>query len=1064
MATEATKTLKLGNTLFVFTDRGIFLIPEGEYSHFQQDKEGYTCLKRKHLSEVTDRDVGRLICIVCHGEAELEDFVSPLCRQMHFVLCKECVEYLKGRTDKREIFCPYCKEKRGDKAYQEEILGILFSFMPHQTLQYLELRPDTEVKAATRLTRETKVVLSNIAVSYALFFGLMSKTTVTIRNRISLFDHDNSLDCCLEELDARTYNAPRFCFDGYTDEDMKQIHENIKTTPKKSIRFSARKITAVEAGISVLLKLSGSVDGHVSDLLLESSTKEHIEEILETESHLAWIGRAEKLTLTERAMEMLPALRFHEENKIREIILRVYDPEHITEILNTENSSVSVGAVKKLSLYDDALEILPKICFREGSEIESLVLDSDFHDCVAEILKTENNSLWVGRVRWLELRGYAVGIFPKLRTHEENVMEELELKAFSSEEISELLEKENNSIWIGKVRFLILEGYALEMLPRLRIHEENVMERLFLSADKAEHLTEILREENNSIWIRKIKSLVLRWHAIGILPKLKIHDEDVMEVLRLYPDKAEHLTEILKTENKNILVWIGKAKTLDLGWYAAGILPKLGIHEENMMEELVLSANRSEQISGILKMKNKSIRIGKVKFLRIYNGALEILSRLRMHGENMMEELELGADEPEQISGILRMKNKSIGIGKVKKLELYNCAVEILPKFGLSEENEIEKLVLDVGVSTHLTEIFKIKNKNGWLRKVKSLELKDYAIGILPKLGIHEENMIEEFGLSTEEDEHITEILKTENKDILAWVGKVRRLKLENSAIEILHKLIMHEENAIEELVLSADYTEEISRILKTENKNIWGWIGRMKRLELENRVLEILPKLKLHDENVMEELVLSAGYLENISEILKMDNNSLWIGRVKRLELEGYALGILPKLKLHDENVMEELKLDAGWPEHITEILKIENSSIWIGRVNRLRLEDNAVGTLPKLKFHEENVMEELKLDADEPEHITEILKEENGSIWVGKAKNLILNKYAVEALPKLGIHGENVMEEFGLSVDYPGEMSEILKMDNSSIWVGKVRKISLEGHAEKIKDRLEFTLIPNK
>ncbi|OIR55864.1 MAG: uncharacterized protein A8A55_3391 [Amphiamblys sp. WSBS2006] len=201
MEPEATRTLKLGKTLFVFTHQSLFLIPESEYKHFQQDKEGYTCLKRKYLSEVADRDTGRLICIVCHGEAALEDFVSPLCRQLHFVLCRACIEYLEKLTDRREVLCPYCKEKKSDKAYQEEIISVLVSLMSRQTLLFLELRPDTEVETVTRLTRETKVVLSNVAVSDVLFLGLISKTTVEIRDRISLIGHDDTLYRCIGRFD-----------------------------------------------------------------------------------------------------------------------------------------------------------------------------------------------------------------------------------------------------------------------------------------------------------------------------------------------------------------------------------------------------------------------------------------------------------------------------------------------------------------------------------------------------------------------------------------------------------------------------------------------------------------------------------------------------------------------------------------------------------------------------------------------------------------------------------------------------------------------------------------------
>ncbi|OIR55624.1 MAG: uncharacterized protein A8A55_3630, partial [Amphiamblys sp. WSBS2006] len=126
------------------------LVPQSEYKQIRQGEDGYVCLKSKYLPETTECDTERVICIVCHEEAELEDFVSPLCRQIHFVLCRACMEYLKKRTDKREVSCPCYKEKKSDKAYQEEILTALFSLMSRQTLLFLELRPDTEVKTATK--------------------------------------------------------------------------------------------------------------------------------------------------------------------------------------------------------------------------------------------------------------------------------------------------------------------------------------------------------------------------------------------------------------------------------------------------------------------------------------------------------------------------------------------------------------------------------------------------------------------------------------------------------------------------------------------------------------------------------------------------------------------------------------------------------------------------------------------------------------------------------------------------------------------------------------------------
>ncbi|OIR57014.1 MAG: uncharacterized protein A8A55_2232, partial [Amphiamblys sp. WSBS2006] len=105
MAPEATRTLKHKKMFFVFTTKGIFLVPEDEYKRIRQNEDGYVCVERKYLSEVTTRDTERVICIACHGEAAPEDLVSPLCRQMHFVICEECVEDLQERTNKRKAFC-----------------------------------------------------------------------------------------------------------------------------------------------------------------------------------------------------------------------------------------------------------------------------------------------------------------------------------------------------------------------------------------------------------------------------------------------------------------------------------------------------------------------------------------------------------------------------------------------------------------------------------------------------------------------------------------------------------------------------------------------------------------------------------------------------------------------------------------------------------------------------------------------------------------------------------------------------------------------------------------------
>ncbi|OIR55993.1 MAG: uncharacterized protein A8A55_3260, partial [Amphiamblys sp. WSBS2006] len=371
--------------------------------------------------------------IVCHGEAAPEDLVSPLCREMHFVICEECVEDLQERTNKgygtdeeiygtgaREVFCPYCKEKQDDKTFQEEILGSVLSLMSPQTLPGLEITPDMAVETATRLTREAKVVLSNIAVTDTLFFKLMSRAVVEIRNKISIVRYDDALDWCIGELDWRTYEPIIICFDGYTAEEMKQIHENIKAMPSKNIQINAKEIYAEGDSVYFLLKAWTGAGECNQDLFLITPKKKHIEEFLEEEDSSLWIGKVKTLDLRWYAVGMFPKLMLHKENEMEELRLIANYPEHLAEILKEKNSSICVGKVKTLNLIWYAVGMLPKLMLHKENEMEELRLIANYPAHITGMLKEKNSSICVGKVKTLNLEGYAIGILPKLKLHDGN--------------------------------------------------------------------------------------------------------------------------------------------------------------------------------------------------------------------------------------------------------------------------------------------------------------------------------------------------------------------------------------------------------------------------------------------------------------------------------------------------------------------------------------------------------------------------------------------------------------------------------------------------------------------
>ncbi|OIR56615.1 MAG: uncharacterized protein A8A55_2637 [Amphiamblys sp. WSBS2006] len=932
----------LENVFFVFTDKNLFLIPEREYKHFQKTGDFFIYTKKKHIPEVTGRDTGKVICIICREETEPEDFVSPLCQQMHFVLCEVCFEYLKGRADKREVVCPYCKENQSDKVYQEGILGVLFSLAPE--VKSIAIKPDMEVETAMRLTRETKSVLDNSCVSDTLFFGLMSRTTVEIRDRISLFRNKTSRMCCLWEPDQGDDKRVNICIGEYTKEEMEQIHENIRTMPRSCIKISTQKIYAADNGIHVFLNLCAAFDEQTLDISLDSSKREYMEEILRERNKKICLGEVKRLVLARHAIEILPMLEIHEESEMEELRLRADSLKYIKRILRIEKGGIWVGKVKNLHLTGYAVRIFLRLYFHEENEMEELCFSADNYNHIAGIPQADNNSLLVGKVKSLRLEGHALKIFPKLRFHKENKTKEFSFSTYDYGPIYGVLETKKRKDWVRRAEKLNLGGYAIEILPRLGLYEESEMEEIVFGADYSCNISGIFGMGRNSIWMGKVKNLRLEGYAVDLLPKLDFHRNNVMEVLGMYADDPGYIIGILGTKNKSILV--GTVRTLRLQEYAVEILPKLGFCRENVMEELILDVYDADGITGILGTKNKSIWMGTVRTLRLQEYAVEILPKLGFCRENVMEELILDVYDADNITKILKTKNNNIWVGMVKSLRLEGYAVGILPKLGLHEENEMEVFCLSVEHSEHIAGILVMENECIWVGKVKKMRLIGYAVDILPKLDLHEENEMEVLDLYADNLGHISGVLKNDN----IWVGMVESLLLGGYAVDILSKLGLHEENEMDMLNLYAGYSDHITAVLGTETQSIY--IGKVKNLILDGYAVEVLPKLKIHEENDMEKFILYGYSVETISRILKMKKESIWIGRVKSLFLHNYAIEILPKLRLHEDNEMEELSLNTDKDEHITGILGMENHSIWLWGVKKLRLEGHAKLIENKLSF----------------------------------------------------------------------------------------------------------------
>ncbi|OIR56550.1 MAG: uncharacterized protein A8A55_2703, partial [Amphiamblys sp. WSBS2006] len=1032
-------------------------------------KREFMELKKQELMQTfQDPKERNSLCVMCRAP-NTKKVLFPCCRKIHSFACEGCIpkvladvwgacrfpgcekdKFLEGEFGKTfEQHRREWIEKNGtiieliedsDTIVQPLAIDLLTPTMPeHRAEPFL-------------LKRETTVTIENIALSDILLSKLLEKTKLVVGENVSVFGNFKGEDCIRAGMDfeglclLRPPSSPGI-------QDSIRFMENIVKMPNKSIKI--RKVKKLELSgysINVLPKLVFHEENEMEEFLLSAEKEEYVSEVMRAADNSIKVGKVKRLELSGYSVNTLSKLKLHGENEMKELVLNAEKEEHVSVILCVADNSIWLGKVKSPELGGYSANILPKLILHEENEIEVFCLTTLEIEHVSDVMRAKNNTIWVGKVKKLELSGYSASVLPKLVLHEENEMDEFLLSAEKEEYISEVIRAADNSIKLGKMKNLELWSYAINVLPKLVLHEEGVMERLYLSAEKKEHVSEIIRPENNEIIFGKVKKLELKLFAINVLPKLRLHKENVMEELVLNTEQKEHVSEVICTENSKI--WLGRVKKLELQKHAINVLPKLKLHEENEMERFHLCAEKKEYVSETIHTDNKTIRLGKVKRLELSGYSVNVLPKLKLHEENKMEEFVLNVEKEEYASEVILAKNNTIWLGKIKKLELGLFAINTLSKLVLHEENKMEEFVLNVEKKEYVSEVMLAKNNTIWLGKIKKLELGLFAINTLSKLVLHEENKMEKFLLSAEKKEYVSEVMLAENNTI--WLGKIKKLELGLFAINTLSKLVLHEENEMEEFVLCAEKKEYVSEVMNAENNSIK--LGRVKRLELSLFAINILPKLALHEENEMEEFVLKADREEYVSEVILAENNTIWLGKVKKLELSLFAINTLSKLVLHKENEMEKFLLSAEKKEYVSEVILAENNIIKLRKVKKLELSLFAINTLSKLVLHEENEMEGFVLSAEKEEYVSETIRAKNNTIWLGKIKKLELSLFAINILPKLALHEENKMEKFVLKADREGYVSETMLAKNNSIKLGKVKSLELKSFAVNILPKLSL------
>ncbi|OIR56059.1 MAG: uncharacterized protein A8A55_3195, partial [Amphiamblys sp. WSBS2006] len=208
----------------------------------------------------------------------------------------------------------------------------------------------------------------------------------------------------------------------------------------------------------------------------------------------------------------------------------------------------------------------------------SIAEHADSEDCIREHSMARKSSFW-------------------LRRH----------GAVSSLALENIERMQPGSIGCVLKQINLVKTGLINILPKLRIKKDCVLELLWLYASEKEHVAGILAK-NKRFCVGRVENMSLGGYAVGVITKMSLEDCEV-GTLWLEAPKEEHVAAVLKQEKKN---FVGRVENMNLSYYAVSILLKLIIHEENTMESIFLAGD-GENFSRILEEEDGSIDIGRIR-------------------------------------------------------------------------------------------------------------------------------------------------------------------------------------------------------------------------------------------------------------------------------------------------------------------------------------------------------------------------------------------------------------------------------------------------------------------
>eukprot|EP00917_Polyrhabdina_sp_WS-2016_P013282 GHVP01029241.1.p1 GENE.GHVP01029241.1~~GHVP01029241.1.p1 ORF type:complete len:580 (-),score=77.00 GHVP01029241.1:294-2033(-) len=263
---------------------------------------------------------------------------------------------------------------------------------------------------------------------------------------------------------------------------------------------------------------------------------------------------------------------------------------------------------------------------------------------------------------------------------------------------------------------------------------------------------------------------------------------------------------------------------------------------------------------------------------------------------------------------------------------------------------------------------------------------------------------------------------------------------------------------------------DNIKRVKDREIKITMGWedvsfYGGSNDIEIYDSFIAILSKLRFPEYNRISNLLLFVTSEEQIRPIIELEDQSIFIGRVTdEITLYSYAINILPKIKIIEENIIKGIRLNSASEEQTKHILEVEDKTIFIGKRinNRMTFYNYSINVVPKLQINEDNILEELYLNNKTKEQVREIIELKDKSIFIGKiTKRISLYKYSINIFSKIILNGNNIIERLSLDCDLEDQIENIMKIDEMSISVGRITfGIELNNYAINLISKISIDL----